>query len=143
MLVTRPCWQTTLVCIHLRQFRRAMPGGDVPGCLTPVRCIRCLGSLRVKQEMIWFLRCNLPQQAKPKGRLHLKHCPCQRAIQSLKPNRGLNFLISLEEKASATTLLCTTSYPGNGKAEFSVFLRLTGFEFMPPRSTGGCVNCHL
>lgn len=51
----------------------------------------------------------------------------------------LKLWISLEEKASTTALFCT-SYPGNGKAEISVFPRLTRFEFIPPRSTGGYMN---
>lgn len=89
------------------------------------------------------------QPARTKGTVHLKHGPLPRpehsdsfqcAVQRQKPDLKLKLWISLEEKASTTALFCSTSYPGNGKAEFTVFLWLTRFEFIPPRSTGRYMN---
>lgn len=148
-----PMLQTALTCVRLGQFCSARLSGGMPGCLALVGCIRCSGSLQQKRELIWFLRCSLLPQSQREGCIwniapclgwstYLRH-GCQRAIQSLKPHPGLSFWISLEEKATTKPLICTKSYLGNGKAEFGVFLRWKGVEFIPPRSSGGCMNCHL
>lgn len=114
-----------------------------PGCLAPFRCSRA--SLWVQPgDLVPTL-----QPARTKGTVHLKHDPllrpehsdsCQCAVQRQKPDLKLKLWISREEKASTTALFCSTSYPGNSKAEFTVFLWLTRFEFIPPRSTGGYMN---
>lgn len=129
---------------------RMRPGCDIhwgearlwhsPGCLAPFGCSRA---------SLWVQPGDLAATLQPawtKGTVHLKHGPLLRlelwqlpVSQTQKTWSWLKLWICLEEKASTTALFCT-SYPGNGEAEFSVFLRLTRFEFIPPRSTGGYIN---
>lgn len=72
-----------------------------------------------------------------KTRAHLPVCNSDTETWS-----WLQLWISFEENAS-TTALFHTPYPGNDKAEFSAFLRLTRFEFIPPRILEGTWICRL
>lgn len=105
------------------------------GCLAPFGCSRA---------SLWVQPGDLAptlQPARTKGIVSLKPGPllrlehsdsCQGAIQTQKLDPVLSFGFALRRRPPQQLF--------SGKAEFSVILRLTRFEFIPPRSTGGYVN---